>query len=339
MTGEQIRYRNLDIAKGICMICMILTHISGWTSSFQVINKYTSVFFLIFYFINSGLLYKSGENFKYFFRKMARKLLIPYIVLTILYFLYFEIVNRNYVGNSLSEIIYRCLVSLILASPAWIQEVSFFYVDSISVGPIWFWSCMFFTYILYFYISKSKWKLYISVILAIVASISMKNFILPFNLQCACVGCMFFAIGDCFKKAIFRGFDFLKQSNIWHNIIIFSLGGSMYYLVINKLPYQWMNMGENQYFMISIISSLLGCITLMTVIEIIEKLKFCDNVLEYIGINSMFILMLHHIDIMMFRDWGKFTLEANQLAASCILGYLFITILYEKFAKREKMCE
>ncbi|MDE7330691.1 MAG: hypothetical protein K2O16_00400 [Lachnospiraceae bacterium] len=109
----------------------------------------------------------------------------------------------------------------------------------------------------------------------------------------------------------------------------------MYYLAINKLPYQWMNMGENQYFMISIISSLLGCITMMSVIEIIEKLKLCDNALEYIGINSMFILMLHHIDIMIFRDWGKFTLEANQLAASCVLGYLFITVLKEKFVQRE----
>ncbi|MDE7330692.1 MAG: hypothetical protein K2O16_00405 [Lachnospiraceae bacterium] len=225
MEGEQMRYRSLDIAKGLCMICMILTHISGWTGSFQAINKYTSVFFLIFYFINSGLFFKSIENFSVFFIKMARKLLIPYIVLTIIYFIYYEIVNRNYVGNSLSEIFYRCLVSLILASPAWIQGVSFFHVDSISVGPIWFWSCMFFTYILYFYISKSKWKLHISVILAMIASISMKKFILPFNLQCACVGCMFFAIGDYFRKAIFKGLDFLKRLNICFNIFISALGG------------------------------------------------------------------------------------------------------------------
>lgn len=186
-------------------------------------------------------------------------------------------------------------------------------------------------YFIYYFMSKFRYRLVLSVILSAISAWSMQKFILPFNIQVALVGCMFMAIGDCFRNYVIRFFEWIKRCALFQNILLTVGIGCVFYLTINKLPYQWMNLGANQYFMISIISTLLGFALMMSFIEIIEKIKFGDKLMEYVGVNSMFILAVHHIDIMMFRNWGTFQLEPSQLMASCLLGYLFIVMVKDKF--------
>lgn len=325
------RMRNLDIAKGMCMIFMIMCHVFGWTGYLSIVNKYTAIFFLVFFFFSAGICFKGDEELNSFLKKRVRKLLIPYITLTVIYFAYYGYVGKNFVGCSAVDVIKRCFVSLILASPSWITDVSFFHIDNISVGPAWFWNCLFVTYFLYFFMSKFKYRLVLSMILSAVSAWSMHRFILPFNIQVALVGCMFMAIGDCLRNYIISFFEYLKRCRLFQNILFMVGIGVLFYLTINKLPYQWMNLGANQYFLISIVSTLLGFVLMMVFIEIMEKIKIGDKLMEYIGLNSMFILAIHHIDIMMFRNWGTFQLEPSQLTASCLLGYLFIVMIKDKF--------
>lgn len=328
--------RNLDIAKGMCMLFMITCHVFGWTGYLSIVNKYTAIFFLVFFFFSAGICFKGNEKFIPYILKRIKKLLIPYTAITIIYFAYYGYVGKNFAGYEVLAIMKRCLVSLIVASPSWISDVSFFHVDNISVGPAWFWSCLFFSYFLYFFIYKFKYRLFLSVILSAISAWSMQKFILPFNIQVALVGCMFMAIGDCLREYIIIFFDWIKRCKLYQNTLITVGIGVVFFITINKLPYQWMNLGANQYFMISIISTLLGFALMMSFIEIMEKIKIGDKLLEYIGLNSMFILAIHHIDIMMFRNWGTFQLEPSQLTASCLLGYLFIVMIKDKFFVSEK---
>lgn len=330
------RMRNLDIAKGMCMIFMITCHVFGWTGYLSIVNKYTAIFFLVFFFFSAGICYKRDEKFKQFLKKRIWKLLIPYTVMTIIYFIYYGYVGKNFAGCEILDIIKRCFVSLILASPSWITDVSFFHVDNISVGPVWFWNCLFITYFIYFFMSKFKYRLVLSVILSVISAWSMQKFILPFNIQVALVGCMFMAIGDCLRDYIIRFFEWIKRCRLFQNILFTVSMSVLFYLTINKLPYQWMNLGANQYFMVSLISTLLGFVLMMSFIEIMEKVQIGDRLMEYVGANSMFILAVHHIDIMMFRNWGTFQLEPSQLTASCLLGYLFIIMVKDKFFVKDK---
>jgi len=329
------RIRNLDIGKGMCMIFMVICHVFGWTGYLSIVNKYTAIFFLVFFFFSAGICFKSNVKLKPYLLKRIWKLFIPYIIITIIYFIYYGYVGKNFVGCEILGVLKRCFVSLILASPAWITDVSFFHVDNISVGPIWFWNCLFVTYFIYFFMSKFKYRLILSVVLSTISAWTMKKFILPFNIQVAFIGCMFMAIGDCLREYIFIFLKWIKSCRLFQNILFTSGISIIFYFTINKLPYQWMNLGENQYFMISIVSSLLGFILMMSFIEILEKVKIGDKLLEYVGVNSMFVLAIHHIDIMMFRNWGTFQLEPSQLTASCLLGYLFIIIIKDKFFAKD----
>lgn len=46
------RNRTLDIAKGICLICMILGHtFSWWNNAYPEFNMWVGPFFLVFFFI------------------------------------------------------------------------------------------------------------------------------------------------------------------------------------------------------------------------------------------------------------------------------------------------
>lgn len=75
------RNRNLDIAKGICMICMILVHMfSWWGNAYPNFNKYTGVFFLVFFFFASGVCFKAVP-WKDYVIKRFKRLLLPYYIL------------------------------------------------------------------------------------------------------------------------------------------------------------------------------------------------------------------------------------------------------------------
>ena len=54
-----IKQRNnvIDIARGLCIVFMIATHVEAWWGKGQQFSKYTGVFFLVFFFFGKSRIF------------------------------------------------------------------------------------------------------------------------------------------------------------------------------------------------------------------------------------------------------------------------------------------
>lgn len=190
------RNRTLDIAKGICLICMILGHtFSWWNNAYPEFNMWVGPFFLAFFFIATGMCFKL-RDVKEYIKKRFKRLLIPYICFCVVYAVFLTFIRKKFVGLGIVTTIKTIIVSSIVALPSEFVDINFFHVNTYGVGPVWFLNCIFLTNVLYLIFAKNKYRVLIWMSAAFVASISQKYVVLPFNIQDAMIGCMFMAVGD-----------------------------------------------------------------------------------------------------------------------------------------------
>ena len=78
------RIQFIDLAKGFCILLVILHHVQWSLGTVFVIDKYTMSFRMPLYFFLSGLFFKSYENFAGFLKRKINKLLIPFLFFYIL---------------------------------------------------------------------------------------------------------------------------------------------------------------------------------------------------------------------------------------------------------------
>lgn len=320
------RDRSLDIAKGICMICMILVHSCNCWNRYPQVNKYTGVFFLVFFFFASGVYFKKIEWKKYISKRFKR-LLVPYWIYCVVYILYLWKIRGFFYGMGKGQGLFLSFVSVIESLPVEVKDVSFFHLDTFGVGPIWFVNCIFVTNILYRIICDNKYRFPICILAAVIATISQHYFLLPFNIQDALIGCMFMSMGDCGRNVYQRLRSFLLSDKYISQFLVVCICIIMYVFIINRFPAQWINLGGNIYNFESLPVCLLGFALVIIVSVFMEKLKILDEILEVYGKNSMFILVMHSVDMLMVRKWG---LVNWQFIAVTLMGYPLIVYLKKR---------
>ncbi len=102
MDRKRIEY--IDLAKGICMLLVVLGHFQekyGY-AQFQDLNCTLSYVRMPLYFFLSGIFFKTYDNFRYFLTKKINHLVIPYLVFLVLGFVTF----RNFPIWFLSSLFY-----------------------------------------------------------------------------------------------------------------------------------------------------------------------------------------------------------------------------------------
>ena len=102
MDRKRIEY--IDLAKGICMLLVVLGHFQekyGY-AQFQDLNYTLSYVRMPLYFFLSGIFFKTYDNFRYFLTKKINHLVIPYLVFLVLGFVTF----RNFPIWFLSSLFY-----------------------------------------------------------------------------------------------------------------------------------------------------------------------------------------------------------------------------------------
>ena len=101
---EQNRIKYIDLAKGFCILLVILTHAK---ESFLVHSSFDyamASFRMPLYFLLSGLFFKEYSGFFEFIIKKTNKLLIPflffYIVIALCFPLLMELLNSGFIKNA-----------------------------------------------------------------------------------------------------------------------------------------------------------------------------------------------------------------------------------------------
>ena len=73
------RIEYIDLAKGICIIMVVLFHLAKYYDSTLLINRFFKLIRMPLYFFLSGFFFKTYEGFSDFLKRKSNKLLIPFV--------------------------------------------------------------------------------------------------------------------------------------------------------------------------------------------------------------------------------------------------------------------
>ena len=349
---SKTRDRVIDIARGACIVFMILTHVSGWWGKYQQFQKYTGVFFLVFFFFVSGIFYREPENPKRYILQRFSRLEIPYIIVCLM------VLAKRYCSGIRS--ILTLIFSFLYALPAGF-EYPYMVVGekTTGIGPAWFLNCLFVSSCMYLALglcfrsieypraaerlgerndaiskAESVLKTMLVVMLAVVASISQKYIVLPMNIQNGFVGVMFLHFGVLAAPYVKSLIAWAKK-NIMKSIVLFGIILVIYYLDINYVPFQWLDLGSNKYNPQSLIGTSLGFLLLILGSVLLEKVKYAGQLLSFIGLNSMIFLVIHAVDIDILRNWSQISWPFVIATYAVYIGAAYMYVELKKMLCRK----
>jgi len=311
MEGKRFHY--LDVAKGILILLLIVSHYGSAVSRIRIdspYNKYMSLwipvfttFFMQCFFIISGYCSNWEKTIKKFYSGLLRQLIIPYIV-----FQFIICVLRMVMHNDFS--LERFL------SP----------ISSVPYTTLWFLIALFISKIVVFHLKVNKISERIILLLTfvlLVIAIIISQFNVGINVLCyqnALASCFFVAFGSylrtheemyskllkycCYIYPI--SFSFLMIAHVFYNYhtprITADIEVSLF-----SLP-------------IFVILSVSGSLAFIKLCKFID----CNSILEYFGRNSLIVYGLHFpsLYLLIKTFW-------NIIDPSSILEFsLFIFIVY-----------
>ena len=120
----KVRYDHIDVAKGIGIILVIMSHV---LSQYTLLSKIIYRFQVPLFFILSGVFAKPEDNFGVCLKKSFKRLFVPYTV-----FFCIGTVFTAFFSGFDSVGIKKLITIFILARPA-----------EINVGALWFLACLF----------------------------------------------------------------------------------------------------------------------------------------------------------------------------------------------------
>ena len=319
------RYRELDIAKGIAILSVVIVHIPSTYSIMPVgITWHLSTFFFV-----SGILEylnKSTFSIKEYIMKKSQTLLKPYIILSIIY------------------IVFNTIISLISGGKTHIFRNIYLFLSFIGIGTLWFLPTMFGALIVFYFILK-KFRT-VGIIVLQFVSVG-----LIFFSQIMCnkgyFGNLGFEIEDFalnqivwllqlivvsgyisfgyFIGSLLKRLDSISNKNIVYlvlSVVLFTVNYAFYqYYIKNNLLYLKIENGLS--FIICTVCGGLAVICLSKVLKNISFLKL----FEYCGKNSI-IIMTTHLEYRII-DLSIFLVTIIKWSALCNLLVFVITLIIE----------
>ena len=281
----------IDIAKGICMISVVLGHFG---------NEYLNIvyaFHLTTFFILGGYTLKKKELTSGYLTNKFSRLMVPYFV-TCVCVTVMDVINavvqHNVSTINITQILYKDIMRSFFASGTY---TSF---DNIQVGgmigAIWFLPAMFFSLIFTQIVLNKldKWKeRYIAgIIIAAIGSFTAPFLWLPFSIQASMLAVPFVLFGMWIKEV-----KLLEKLNFRHYIlfaIIFLIGcltgyAQVFYMVTCTMK---------DYILTPTIS-ICACLLVIGISKKIGKLR----VLEFVGENSIIFLCVHLFEMNTLSAW------------------------------------
>lgn len=291
----------IDIARGICIISIVLGH--TYHNSF--IRTYTLSYDVPMFFFLSGLLYHFSEDTVGYILHRARKVVVPYISFSLLSILFFAIAGR--LIPQITSIV-NCSVVENVRVMLWGNSKP----DIMKYNsPLWFLTCFFVVSVLAqlveIIVRNFPWgSIRLPFILALIivgGDISTPENIYPWHLETAVSMLVWFELGIWFNNnRIYEITERLKK--YWIVLPLLSLGGVFGFInrniAMTSLQVRQDIYGNHVFYYLS---ALLGTIGFSLLSQMIYK----NKILEYCGKSSLFILLVHKFPILFFQQLFPFT--------------------------------
>lgn len=313
---EKKRIGWIDVAKGIAMFLVVLGHNplpDAWVRIVYCLN--VPIFFLM-----SGYTFRTEKygSLWQLIKKLAVRILAPYVLMNLAAFLVFYWA--------------RDLMPDIAGAKQLFLGMIYGVGDNDSLRfniPLWFLPCICIVQCLWYLIdrygrkTKVFWVLLSSVIGYFIFGLIQVR--LPWGLDVAFTGLVFFALGNLFykehiEKALFQlpsllGFVLMMACNVGFNLMNRTASPNV---DVNSMVF-------GNYFLFYICASS-GCIAIIYLARILEK----SRILAYVGRNTLWVLGLHSLFIQLFELKLKLNVvplqEINSLFL-CVLEIACVVVI------------
>lgn len=292
----------IDIAKFLCMICVMITHLDCKSQTALVLY---SPFYLAIFFFCSGYCYKPAFSFAEMFNKKIRQLLIPWFLFS----------NVNIIISHIMSIKeHKSISTEIIRNLLQVRNYD---------ERLWFLACLFVSFIPFYFIIKyiNSHRNKIDLIMLLISILFMtriiyKNLIpndlfrwgtynLPWHIDYLPTSLMQMTFGYCFKlkyEAIFDRYNVIKNRLLL----------TFVYLLVILLPF-YFNVNMYNLFgrMIDYFSNIFGILFIVSWCKVINTNKY----ISFIGSNTLFYFCTHNkIETVL------------EYTSKKILGSIYITI-------------
>lgn len=302
------RFIWIDYAKSIGIYFVVLGHTHLYTPLSNVIYTWLMP---VFFFI-SGYLFSFEKNtsLKTFAWKRFKSLLIPYLWINLITYLFWLFVGRKFGDDSNLDICwYSPLINTLLGNGK----------QMIHNIPTWFYICLYGLEMFYYIFFKHVKKRYIGLIILIIAgylNYTFNPYVLPFSLNTALVGMIFYGFGYELKNR-----KYIFKSNIIY--IIFSL---LLIIVVAHFNGR-INMYKNYYgnyplFLVGAFSGIYLIAALSTLLSNIFKER---KWITYVSKNTIIISGFH---LLMFSFMKGFLVFVLHIPIAFLYEKILINVLF-----------
>lgn len=277
----KLRINYIDYTKGYGILIVALSHVTAYFSACHFLFRYIESYHMALFFIIAGVLstYKSNESesLRTFISKKYKSLIIPYI-----YFSLFNTILKFSVllmiHGLTKEIFHREMIELFI----------------IGNGTVWFLLALFFTELLYKYISVFENKL-LHIFLALICLIIcfyIKSTDNPFIIVLLRVfaGYSFYVSGIILNKYILNRYTI----NMFWGFLLLLLGILSFYKLGSNYSLFYAIFENSIGSILSIYLNTIGCII------IFKNIKSEFKLWLYFGRNSLIIMLMHTVILLFY---------------------------------------
>lgn len=267
----------VDTGKGIGIILVVLAHIWLVQEGYNYINSFhvPLFFFLAGYLVD----FDKYDDIKCFLTEKFNSILVPYFWFSIITYLYWLLIERNFSGNKISPT--YAFINIFLAQGG---------DKYLPHNPaLWFFTCLFMVTIIFYIIARKQSLINIVILLLVSGVIGYATtFYLPrfspWSIDVVSTAIVFYGIGFIVKKSPILPI----KSNYLRVLII--CGCIPAGFIISQLNGRAI-LAENCYgnYFYFYIAAFLGIISSIMMAIILQK----NNILLYLGRNAIIIFALH----------------------------------------------
>ncbi|MBR6688932.1 MAG: acyltransferase family protein [Clostridia bacterium] len=314
MVKENTRLSFIDIAKAFAIIFIVLGHSVGYSEHCSLVFKFAYSFHVYLFFFLSGYTFSTNKKFTVFIKTKFKRIMIPYYFWALAFLIPYALLGKV-IGSNLDKSttfnLKDTIFNIIYASGNGLQQNR----------PLWFLPALFSMVCIYYLLVKltSKKKSHSIILLGItvIASFVCYNFlniILPMCINHVLIIGPIFYIGYLFNKFDLKEYIFKH----FYYILILAIIGCICTFFNITISYRVLTLGN------LILSLIAGLFLSITFVYIAYKIN-CNKLLEYIGKNTMGILIFHKILIILFQ--AKLGIISTLMKNSNILVELLICML------------
>lgn len=295
LNEKKARLEYFDIAKGIGILCVIAGHLGNVR-----INQFVYTFHMPLFFIISGFFISDKYDTNTYIYKKAKQLFKPY-VFTCVVICIISIIN-NILAKDIAQLIgdlkYWILASIYGAGGN-MDTLHYFP----PIGAIWYLPAIFFAVCIVNALKNNEKCIMLIILISYIGYKTSQLIWLPLSVQAGMTASFFTYIGYYAKQK--KILD--KQINSVYMIGMFAVWGIC--IIYGGQLYMVQNYFGNGF--LDVIGAICATYLIICFSKWISKYKIINQMLSFLGKNSLIILCVHLIELKMF-PWSRISITLLQ---------------------------